>query len=136
MTRSSSYTQTKTVRLKDGPSAGLLLCLSALIVLVVFAFATPPASANPVVDQAKAEGVIGEQFDGYLGVVDGQAASADVQRWIAEINAKRRQVYTGIASENGQSIAVVGQLTAERLINSADPGSFYQDAEGVWRRKS
>lgn len=118
------------------PAAGPLGWLAALLVGLALVFAAPVAGANPVVDQAKAEGVIGEQADGYIGVVDGKTASDEVQRFISEINAKRRQVYTDIAAKNGQSIAVVAQLTAEKLINEAMSGEYYRDQEGTWRRKS
>ena len=43
---------------------------------------------GPVIDQAKAQGIVGEQFDGYLGIVDASKASADVKRRVSEVNAR------------------------------------------------
>ena len=108
--------------------AGLALALA-----LVAGGAVPPAAAITL-DQAKATGLVGERFDGYLGLVDANAP-AEVRTLIEDINAQRRARYSDIAANRGVPVEAVGKLTAERVINGAPPGTFYMGEDGRWRRK-
>ena len=88
------------------------------------------------VDAAKAQGVVGEQADGFLGFVNAGAASAEVRAAVAEINAGRRQLYAQAASQNGVSPAAAGASAFRTVVQARlRPGDFYQDASGAWVRK-
>ena len=50
--------------------------------------------------ELKAEGLVGERADGYLGIVPAQV-SAEVKAVVADVNRKRRTRYEQIAAENG-----------------------------------
>ncbi len=89
-------------------------------------------AASAIVEQAKDQCVVGEQADGYLGVVDGQIASADLRREIRDINQQRKAYYADIARRNGVSIEVTAALTAEKLISQAKPGQCVRDQNGRW----
>lgn len=107
-----------------------------VIVMIAALFAAFSAyAADPAIETAKADGVVGERSDGYLGFV---APSNDValQRLVAEINAKRREAYTRLASQTGQSVSDIATLTAEKQFMRADAGQFLYYPEGVWRRKN
>jgi uncharacterized protein YdbL (DUF1318 family) len=106
----------------------------AAIVMTV-AGAALPAHADPVVQQAFAAGQIGEQADGFIGVVPGQTVDADLQRRIAERNARRREEYERLATERGVTAPVVATLTAEALINRQPAGQYYRDQMGQWQVK-
>src|SRR5690348_2618614 len=67
---------------------------------------------GPVIDQAKAAGVVGEQYDGYLGFVDASKASADLKRRVSEVNAGRLAEYTRISKEKGDSVEIVAGAMA------------------------
>lgn len=91
---------------------------------------------DAALEQAKAQGVVGEMYTGYLGVVDGANASSDVRRRIDEVNAKRLEAYTDLASKSGQTVAVVAALTAEKLIARADGGEVVKPGAGdAWTKK-
>jgi uncharacterized protein YdbL (DUF1318 family) len=91
---------------------------------------------DAALDQAKAQGVIGEMYTGYIGVVDGANASADVKRRIDEVNAKRLAKYTELAQSSGQTVSVVAALTAEKLIARADAGQVVKPgASDSWTKK-
>jgi uncharacterized protein YdbL (DUF1318 family) len=107
---------------------------SALIALML-ASTAPMALANPAIDQAKVAGIIGERADGYLAFVDPSKADADLRRQVDDINAKRRDVYTQLAQQQGATIAVVGALTAEKLIANTPSGQYVMGANGTWTRK-
>ena len=109
-------------------------------VVAVSAVLTAPASADvavskAVVDAAKAQGIVGERNDGYLGFVNG-SADASVQAAVAEINEGRRSVYGQAAAKNGVSIEAAGiSAYANVIVPRLSSGEYYQDANGSWVRK-
>jgi uncharacterized protein YdbL (DUF1318 family) len=93
-------------------------------------------AADPVIDQAKAQGIVGEQFDGYLGIADAGRASADVRRKVDQTNAGRLAEYTRISQKTGDSVQVVAAAMAEKLINNAGSGEMVKPgASDAWRKK-
>lgn len=107
-----------------------------IIIALLAAAAVAPAMADrAAVDAAKAQCVIGERNDGYLGVVAGQSASPDLDREIRSINQQRKAAYAELATRNGVTIEAAAVLTAERLINQAPSGHCVQDASGAWIKK-
>jgi len=81
---------------------------------------------------AKASGQIGEQLNGYLGLVS--SASGDVRALVQNINQKRRAVYQNIASKNGTSLQAVEQMAAKKAINKTPSGQYIQSSGG-WVKK-
>ncbi len=91
--------------------------------LVAFAAAGPAlAQSDAVLNQAKAAGVVGEMYTGYLGVADEGRATADIRRRLQEVNSKRLEIYTQKSRETGQSVEVIAALTAEKQIARAGAG--------------
>lgn len=80
------------------------------------------AWADPVVDQAKAMGVIGEKYDGYIGVVDQSRVTPDLQRRIDQINNGRLAQYKEIADKTGVALSDVGIGMGEKLFARAESG--------------
>jgi len=89
-------------------------------------------AASAIVEQAKDQCIVGEQADGYLGVVAGQTASDELSREIRDINQQRKSYYADIARRNGVSIDVTATLTAEKLIGQAKSGHCVRDQNGSW----
>ncbi len=110
----------------------------AAVALAAFAVAASSAQAQPaaraIVDNAKQQGLVGEQADGLLGFVTGQAA-VDLRAAVGEINEGRRTRYAQVAAETGVTPAVAGEATGRQLIARAPAGQFYRTPEGEWRRK-
>jgi uncharacterized protein YdbL (DUF1318 family) len=92
------------------------------------------ASDRAAVEAAKAAGTVGEQGDGYLGLVSG-AADAAVSAAVKNINAGRAQVYADTASKTGTTAEAAGQATAQQLIAKLPPGQYYKPLGGGWSRK-
>jgi uncharacterized protein YdbL (DUF1318 family) len=92
------------------------------------------AADKAAVDAAKAQGLVGEQGDGYLGLVRGSADPA-VSQAMAAINAGRAQTYSGIASKTGVTSTAAGEATAQQLIGRVPPGQYYKPLGGAWTRK-
>ncbi len=94
------------------------------------------AGASPAhaldLDQARAQGLIGEQVDGFAGVV---TPSPEANALVADVNARRRAAYADIAAKNATTPEAVAAVTAERLIARLPKGAFVKDASGRWVRK-
>lgn len=92
------------------------------------------ASSKAIVDQAKAAGTVGEQADGYLGFVTG-SVSADVRAAVNDINIQRKNAYTRMSRDKGESVDNVAKVFALEIIGRVPSGQMVRDANGNWQRK-
>jgi uncharacterized protein YdbL (DUF1318 family) len=97
------------------------------------AIAQAPGAPDIVV-QAKAAGLVGEQADGFLGLVTG-SAPPDVVAAMQAINAGRADAYRGIAAKTGVTEQAAGEATARQLFAKMAPGAFFKPLGGSWMRK-
>lgn len=106
--------------------------------LAIFAFALAvaiPASAqSPLVDQARAQGVVGERYDGYLGVVG--AGSPALRSAVGAVNIQRRSLYSGLAVRKGATLQEVGLTAGCQLLERVAVGQAYLLSDGGWRRRA
>lgn len=92
-----------------------------------------PAAADALGD-AKRAGLVGEQADGYLGIVE-PPGSAAVRALVEDINDRRRERYRGIAADNGIELEAVELLAGQKAIEKTPAGQFIRLPSGPWRRK-
>ncbi len=111
-----------------------LAIIAALLAFGVVGFSPQAHAADPVIERAIAEGVVGERADGFLGLVKG-SASAEVQRKVNEVNVKRRALYERLSRESGTTVEQVAGVTGEKQIAKTAAGSYYMNNEGRWVRK-
>jgi len=97
------------------------------------AYLTQPAFALTL-QEAKEQGLVGEQRDGYLGFVS-PAVSTEVRAMIEDVNSQRRERYQQIARQNGIEVRQVAALAYEKAVEATQPGHYIQDAGGAWIRK-
>lgn len=109
--------------------------LAVAVALVAATFGGAALAQRALIDQAKAECVIGEQADGYLGIVDASKADAALRREVDSINMQRKAAYGRLAERNGVTIDAAAKLTAEKLMNQAPSGHCIRDESGSWLRK-
>jgi uncharacterized protein YdbL (DUF1318 family) len=110
------------------PIKSILVALAFLLGLTSAAFAMD-------LDSAKAQGLVGEQLNGYVGLVTTNP-SHDVQVLIDDINARRRAAYEKVAAQTqGASLSDVEKLAAAKLIARTPSGQMVQDASGRWVKK-
>ncbi|OQW30069.1 MAG: hypothetical protein A4E19_10970 [Nitrospira sp. SG-bin1] len=83
-------------------------------------------------DEAKAQGWVGEKASGYLGVVN--PSNAEARSLMDDVNKKRRQAYEEIAKRNGTSVQAVETLAGEKAIQNTKPGNFIEGGGG-WIKK-
>ncbi|MGI9324417.1 MAG: YdbL family protein [Pseudomonadales bacterium] len=83
--------------------------------------------------ELKAQGVIGERADGYLGLVQSEAPLT-ARNLVEEINAKRKAEYQRIATRNSIALSEVEALAGKKTLGkTASGGWIYVEA---WRQKS
>ena len=90
------------------------------------------AAQKTLIDQAKAQGVVGEQADGYVGF---RTASPDaaLRAAVEATNSGRRAAYARSAAEAGTRADVAGARRFERqLLPRIHSGQWYRNAQGQW----
>ncbi len=92
-------------------------------------------SAKSIIDDAKARGEVGEQIDGYLGIVSGKSPSAAVRRALQEINIGRKSVYTERARQENVTVEAMAASIGVKQLQKARPGEAVRDASGNWKTK-
>ncbi len=82
----------------------------------------------------RASGKVGEQADGYLGVVG--SADSSLRAQVDAVNIKRRAYYTELAGKRGAKIEEVAAATAcEIFASRVGPGQYYRLGDGTWRQR-
>ena len=101
------------------------LLLTATLLLSTAAFALD-------LDQAKSQGLVGEQPNGYLGVVK---ATPEAVELTSDINDKRRTAYQRIARQNGITLDQVANLAGQKAIEKTPAGQYIKTPTGQWVEK-
>jgi hypothetical protein len=99
------------------------LAATALIAAPAF------AQRDPAYAAARAAGQVGEQPDGYLGIVG--AATPALQALVNNINIQRKKQYTAQAA-SGSTVQQMAFVTGCNLILRTAPGEKYQAPDGRW----
>ena len=95
-----------------------------------------PASAQTgsAVSGAKAAGIVGERFDGYLGFA--ATPPEAVRRQASAVNIRRRSLYTGLATRRNATVQEVGIAAGCELLATVNVGEPYMLNDGAWRRRA
>lgn len=110
------------------------LLIAALVGIAVVAGTSAYAQGDAAA-QLRASGHVGEQADGYLGLVD--TASGDIRAQMEQVNIQRRAAYTQLAAQRGATIEEVAAATACQLFATrVGPNQFYRLPDGIWRRRN
>lgn len=111
-----------------------------LAAAVLAALAAPVAAAyamdsKAAVDAAKAQGIVGEQADGFLGFVKPSTDPA-LKAAVDDINQGRAALYREAAARNGVSPEAAGASAYNTVVQmKLKPGEFYKPAGGGWVKK-
>jgi len=114
------------------------MTIRTLVIALGFLAASTGAALaqDAVIDQAREAGLIGEQADGYVGLVKG-SATPDLKARVDQINIKRRALYTQSASQRGVTVDTMAAATAcELLASRVGPNQFYRDESGAWVQRN
>lgn len=91
------------------------------------------AQRDPAYQTARAAGLIGEKPDGYLEALGG---GATIRAMVDDLNIRRRQEYTRLASERGATVEQMAFTTGCNLIARTVAGEKYQAPDGSWQTRT
>lgn len=84
--------------------------------------------------EAKSQGLVGEQIDGYVGLV-ADSIPNEVRALVQDVNDQRKQLYAQIAAENNLEIEQVRLVAYERAVQATQSGHYIQNSSGNWVKK-
>lgn len=110
--------------------------LAAIAALAAFGLVAAPAMAqrDPAYAAARAAGKVGEQADGYLGIV--VAADPALQRLVDDINIKRRAVYAEKAKTQNSTLEAYALTSGCIAVAATTPGEKYRAPDGSWQTRT
>lgn len=98
-----------------------LACLLVITSLPLMAMTLQQAMGN--LSEVKAQGLVGEKPDGYLGVVSNSANATEI---VNLINEARLTEYQRLAKENNISVADVQAMAGQKAIEKTPSGQYVQ----------
>ena len=105
---------------------GLLAAIASFVLLANTAFALN-------LDEAKTGKLVAESATGYL--VPTPKSTPDALVLIKDINDKRKQKYTEIATKQNTALENIEKIAGEKILNKLPAGSVFQNANGEWDKK-
>jgi hypothetical protein len=91
------------------------------------------AQRDPAYAAAREAKQVGEQPDGYLGVVSG---GASVQALVRDINIKRKAAYTASAQASGATVEQFAFTSGCNLVAKVGRGEMYKTPSGQWKENT
>ena len=90
------------------------------------------SAQKAAIDAAKAQGIVGEQADGYLGFRT-SASDPALQTAVTTTNAARREAYAASARQAGTTPDVAAaRMFESQLMPRITTGQWYRNAAGQW----
>lgn len=108
--------------------------LHSVFVLLILTLGAHASAAELSLDDAKEQGLVGEQYDGYLGAV-AENPDAAVRALVNDVNGKRKSEYQRIADANDLALADVEALAGRKSIKKTAPGHYVKLQGEDWRTK-
>ena len=105
-----------------------------LALLISILMVSVSVAASSQLTKPKADGLIGEQANGYIGLVSNNVP-ADIKKLVSDVNAKRKAGYQKIAKKQGVSLSEVEKVGGNTAFEKTRKGNYVRDANGSWRKK-
>lgn len=112
-------------------SSKILMIAAGLVLAGVSAAAY--AQRDPAYQAARSAGQIGEQADGYLGIVG--AGNAELRALVNNINIQRKAKYTQSAAD-GATVEQFAFTSGCNLVAKTAPGEKYRTPGGEWKTRT
>ncbi len=112
----------------------LALVLGLLLTVALLLMPAGDVARADALDDARAQGAIGERFDGFAEVRD-PSAPPSTRTLVEDINAKRRKLYNEVSTREGTTIDAVGRIYARQIVGIVPAGTWILNENGKWTRK-
>lgn len=108
-----------------------LFIISLLLTLSSYAWSMDLSTAMSKLSTVKNQGLVGEQQDGYLGVVKNQN---DAQSVVQLINQARNEQYQKMAKTHNVNLSEIEALAGKKAIEKTSSGHYIK-IDGKWMKK-
>ncbi|WP_085246969.1 YdbL family protein [Gilliamella mensalis] len=114
----------------------MTICKKATVALlsVVLSFSVFALNLEQAIDslsQAKAQGIVGEQADGYLGVVKNEGNATEIAQLI---NQARKAQYQKVSAESNVPLSEVEKKAGSKAQEKTPVGQYIKQ-QGQWLKK-
>ncbi|WP_168204029.1 YdbL family protein [Aliikangiella coralliicola] len=101
------------------------------IIILFLAFSSSVIASE--LTAPKKAGIIGERFDGYVGII--KNASPEIKALVKNVNNKRKERYKAIAKKRKQSLQTVQQIAGESALKKTVKGNYIFLKSKGWVKK-
>ncbi|MFW5802820.1 MAG: YdbL family protein [Verrucomicrobiota bacterium] len=93
------------------------------------------ADRLPTISELKEKQLVGENYQGFLEVLEPEKVSDEQKEAVNAENDDRKIVYAKIADQVDATLKLVGQQRAESIREQSAPGIMIQQPDGTWAEK-
>ncbi|MGM1298633.1 YdbL family protein [Enterobacter hormaechei] len=102
------------------------------LALMLLALGMNVHAATLTLNDARAQGRVGENLSGYLAPVQHDAETLAL---VSRINAARTESYQQLADSNNLPVDEVAKMAGQKLVARAQPGEYVKGINGKWLKK-
>lgn len=102
------------------------------LALMLLALGMNVHAATLTLNDARAQGRVGETLSGYLASVQHDAETLAL---VNRINAARTESYQQLADSNNLPVDEVAKMAGQKLVARAQPGEYVKGINGKWLKK-
>ncbi|MBE3485848.1 MULTISPECIES: YdbL family protein [unclassified Enterobacter cloacae complex] len=102
------------------------------LALMLLALGMNVHAATLTLNDARAQGRVGETLSGYLAHVQHDAETLAL---VNRINAARTESYQQLADSNNLPVDEVAKMAGQKLVARAQPGEYVKGINGKWLKK-
>ncbi|HAS0833910.1 MULTISPECIES: YdbL family protein [Enterobacter] len=102
------------------------------LALMLLALGLNVQAATLTLNEARAQGRVGETLSGYLAPVK---QVPETLALVSRINAARTESYQKLADSNNLPVDEVAKMAGQKLVARAQPGEYVKGINGKWLKK-
>ncbi|HBU6130090.1 MULTISPECIES: YdbL family protein [Enterobacter] len=102
------------------------------VALILLALGMNAQAAALTLNDARAQGRVGETLSGYLAPIQQDAETLSL---VNRINAARTESYQKLADSNNLPVDEVAKMAGQKLVARAQPGEYVKGINGKWLKK-
>ena len=102
------------------------------VALILLALGMNVQAATLTLNDARAQGRVGETLSGYLAPIQ---QDAETLALVNRINAARPESYQKLADSNNLPVDEVAKMAGQKLVARALPGEYVKGINGKWLKK-
>ncbi|EPG6288118.1 YdbL family protein [Enterobacter cloacae] len=102
------------------------------LALMLLALGMNVQAATLTLNEARAQGRVGETLSGYLAPAK---QDPETLALVSRINAARTESYQKLADSNNLPVDEVAKMAGQKLVARAQPGEYVKGINGKWLKK-